>query len=43
MNLDINQLLNAVAEGKISVNDANYILNTAARFIERTSAENETH
>lgn len=38
-NIDVNFILSLIAEGKLTEDQVNYILNTAARFNERTHKE----
>lgn len=40
--IDVNKLLANLAEGKLTVEQINYVLNTAARYTERVQAEDET-
>lgn len=40
LNIDINQVLNLVAEGKITVDQVNYVLNSVARATERVNGNN---
>lgn len=40
--VDVNYLLTQIAEGKLSVEQINYVLNTAARYTERVDANDET-
>lgn len=37
--LDMNKIMELVAEGKLTVDQVNYMLNSAARYTERTEHE----